>query len=692
MHRLLICLVLGSLAATAHAEPPRSAEPEVYRGPVTPPATLKSGIVGIIPSVNIALPPPSAEELATLDHDAVPPVVGFGRSLPTADQQIPGSRLTWHAGPGGDKLAAFSVRSPWAASLRLQLDLADMPAGVELRFFSPIGTPQVAGLVTTGEPGIGDGLWSPSVTGDTIAVEISVPAHLDAGQLSIIIPRVSHIASNPAEPTPITKSLDDIGASERCHIDVQCAEIPDVVRNSVAKMLITTPGGGTGLCTGTLLADTDPNTQIPYFLTAHHCGVGDPRVAANIEFYWFFERTTCNGANPDTVARTLGGGVPLSSAQRELGNDHALLQLNQAPPNGAAFSGWTADRARVGNPILGVHHPVGDLKKVSGGQVVSYVSTAPGPGNQAFFFTSPDNVGPYLEIQWQNGVTQGGSSGSSVWLASSGGASGGPYVVGALLGGSSRCRNPRATDIYGDFALTYKASRQWLAGSADYTTIWQDQSRSGQGVQLLQNGNTIQGAWYTYDGNGNPMWLTFVASIANGSASAPLLRFTGPGLGSPWTNPSFAEAGQANLIFNSPTSVTFNYGVDGVNGSLALTPFTSLAAGGYTGVWWDPSTPGQGVQLIQRGTQLSGAWYLYDANGSGQWFTFMGEYPLPGRPMSTNLQAFKGPPLGQPWNPNQVQSTAGGQISVSANSPTSLAMAYTIGNAQGTLNLVPFNP
>jgi hypothetical protein len=539
---------------------------------------------------------------------------------------------------------------------------------------------------------VGDGLWSPSVAGDTVAVEVYLPAGLTPNDVTFGIPRLSHMMAAPGQPGEFGKALEDIGGSEACHIDVRCQTVPDSMVNSVAKLIITDQTGQAGFCTGTLLADSDPATQTPYLLTADHCGVGNAQVAANIELYWFFERATCGGANPDTVTRTLGGGAPLSASPQFLGNDHALLRLNQPPPPGVVFSGWSVERTPLNTPMVGVHHPNGDLKKISNGTVINYASVAPGgPGAAPGAFGSiSDGVGPYLEIQWQNGVTQGGSSGSGIWRGDSGAAPGGPYLVGALLGGGSTCNEPQITDVYGSFDLTYKATRFWLTGSADYSTIWQDTSRSGQGVQLLQNGNVIQGAWYTYDANGQPMWLTFVANLANGAASAPLLRFTGPALGAPWTNPSAVEAGQANLSFTSPTSVSFNYTVDGVTDTLTLTPFTSLSAGGFTGVWWDPATPGQGVQLIQGGTQLSGAWYLYDGTGTGRWFTFVVD--TTSAPLVANLLSFTGPPLGQPWDPGQVQFSNGGQVTLTPATAASIRMDYSIGPVQGTLNLVPFNP
>lgn len=372
--QLLIGLLAGGLCSSVFASSP-SAEPEVFLGNPEAPSTpvLKSGIQGLNPSVQIALSAPGTAELATLDPHAVPPVIGIGRAIPADQQLIDGSQLAWSPLPGGGQAAVFSVRSPGAQALRLQLDLAALPAGIELRFYAPLNAAEVSGSLVTGASGVGDGIWSPSVSGDTLAVEVFLPDALSPTQLSVPLTRLSHMAADPAQPSSFYKDLNDIGGSEACQIDAQCRTLPESARNSVAKMVITDQAGQAGFCTGTLLADNDPNTQIPYFLTAHHCGVGEAQVAANIEFYWGFERAACNGPNPDNVTRTAGGGTPLSSAQRELGNDHALLRLNQNPPAGSTLSGWTATRAAVNSGVTGIHHPNGDIKKVSAGTVGGYV-------------------------------------------------------------------------------------------------------------------------------------------------------------------------------------------------------------------------------------------------------------------------------------------------------------------------------
>jgi len=703
MSRLFICLFLCALFHTVQANSPRWVPGEVFQGSPhpAPKTTLKAGIRGLVASHTVELLPPSSRELVPLVEPSNPPRLGFGRPISRAEQWIRGDVLTWVRHPGGGRLAVFSVRSPGAGALRLQLDLDTLPPGAELRFYDPFDAARVGGPVTTEDPAAGPDYWSPTVGGDTTAVEIFLPPGQESGDLALKLSRVSHLVTDPARPTRWRKDHDNIvGRAASCHVDVQCRDVPAAIADSVAMMAWTTPDGFTAYCSGTLLADTDPDTQIPYFLTNHHCGVSDPESVANTEFFWFLQSSVCGGTEPqDRVESTSGGAVLLSSASQYEGNDHAFLRLRQMPPEGVRFSGWSIDPPSqlpqlVGNAtVMGVHHPMGDLKKVSIGTFIGYsaVFPDPNPNNYDYEFEGV-GVGSYLTVLWQDGLIEGGSSGSGLWLMDN---PQGPLLVGSLLGGPREniCSLENPFAHYGRFDLTYKAARFWLVGSADYSTIWQDPAKSGQGVQLLQNGDRIHGAWYTYDCSGEPTWFTFVGDIANNSASAPLLRFSGPDDTCPSTT------GEILLVFNSPTSVTFNYTVGGITGSLALEPFASLSAAGYTGVWWDPATSGQGAQLVEDGnekglggTRLSGALYLYDESGRAQWLTFADTLPPGDAPLTTALLRFTGPGLAETWDNARVQPTIAGQLTLTRLSSTSLRLEYTADGQQGVYNLEPFNP
>ncbi|MEE9425284.1 MAG: hypothetical protein V3V18_09930 [Methylococcales bacterium] len=69
-----------------------------------------------------------------------------------------------------------------------------------------------------------------------------------------------------------------------------------------------------------------------------------------------------------------------------------------------------------------------------------------------------------------------------------------------------------------------------------WTELWWNPSLSGQGISTQQRGDRVQATWYIYDKEGEPLWLDFSGKLVNNQLTAPLLRFTGPGLGSDWDN------------------------------------------------------------------------------------------------------------------------------------------------------------
>lgn len=108
-----------------------------------------------------------------------------------------------------------------------------------------------------------------------------------------------------------------------------------------------------------------------------------------------------------------------------------------------------------------------------------------------------------------------------------------------------------------------------------------------------------------------------------------------------------------------------------------------------TGLYWDPSKPGQGVNVVsQPGDAAWGVWYSYDAGGNAFWATFIGA--LAGNVLETDLLGFSGPPLGGSWDPSAVVPAVLGSVKLTINSPDSIRFEYQINGNSGGLDLVPF--
>jgi hypothetical protein len=277
------------------------------------------------------------------------------------------------------------------------------------------------------------------IEGPAMGVEFYVPPGTPPDAVSISVPHVSHLFGSAKSGF---RNLAHIGNSDACEVDLACDPTKAEIGKSVAKIIFTTDLG-TFMCSGSLLADTDPTTTIPYFLTAYHC-VENQSEAATIVFYWFFERAACGGPDPTAVTQTPGGATFLAGA---IDTDFAFLRMNSAPPAGVVYAGWSTTPASPGEPVFGVHHPAGDLKKVSLGAVTAFSAWNAGPANT------------HIRMSWSSGVTEGGSSGSGLFRD---GTYPNQFLIGLLTGGSSFCSAPADPDFYGRMDLFFTDVRSWL--------------------------------------------------------------------------------------------------------------------------------------------------------------------------------------------------------------------------------------
>ena len=293
--------------------------------------------------------------------------------------------------------------------------------------------------------------WSPVIDGQEITVEIDLPAGVAPEEVKFSIPRVSHLFSSPLNPRT---SDDDIGTAGWCNLDSMC--YPEWELESLATARMTyTEGGGSYRCTGTLMADSDPSTDIPYFLTANHC-IKTQTVASTLQTYWFYRASSCNSGTLSPSTQTLTSGATLLYASST--TDTSFLRLNSPAPGGTWNSGSLIDLPVLGSPTFGLHNPHGDLQKFSFGYITDYANCTPSGGG----FTclpAPSGSAGHLRVVWSGGVTEGGSSGSGLW-AVYGSSS---YLVGQLQGGSSSCSAPTSPVYYGRFDVAYNAALfQWL--------------------------------------------------------------------------------------------------------------------------------------------------------------------------------------------------------------------------------------
>jgi hypothetical protein len=462
---LRILIILGLLSLTWVCQAAVFVPPEVFQPPITKAATPKALLrLAISPATQrnakaqslgnspnaYRLPSLSTDEQQRLQQNEASPYkayrIGLGRALPTAlNQVLDLSQWTWTALVGG-QAAHFTLSSTGATRLRAQLQLGKWPQSVELRVFSPSDSSLVQAIKATANSTI----WTETIAGDSLGLELFVPDAVAMSDIELSILQLSHLVLDPSGASLKASSTTDPSLS--CLVDIKCdtAEWQDTGQ-AVARYVFTEQDGNSFLCSGTLVADRDTNTQIPYFLTAAHC-VNNDYAASNMEFYWMYQNTSCGGADASYSQTT--GGASLHATDSSL--DTTLVELKTFPPVGITLAGWTTTSLSSAQAVTGIHHPQGYPKKISQGQFVGRVKVTP-TTNGGYMFTSDTN-GAFSKVQWSSGVTAPGSSGSGIWVKQNGIA----YLNGTLLGGSSSCTYPTSPDEYSRLELFYPAIKAWL--------------------------------------------------------------------------------------------------------------------------------------------------------------------------------------------------------------------------------------
>jgi hypothetical protein len=120
----------------------------------------------------------------------------------------------------------------------------------------------------------------------------------------------------------------------------------------------------------------------------------------------------------------------------------------------------------------------------------------------------------------------------------------------------------------------------------NYQDIWWADpagSESGWGMNLIHQGDTIFATWFTYGGDGSPLWLSMSAQkVEEGVYSGELLRTTGPAFGATPFDPALVvrtPVGDATLRFYNSSTAFFEYTIGEAAQSKRITRFVFQGAG-----------------------------------------------------------------------------------------------------------------
>lgn len=381
----------------------------------------------------------------------------------------------WESLADGSRIWRVRISAAGATDLRVRFDRFALPPAATLHV---IGADDYYQGPYTANDAPAARFNTPVVPGDMVTIELHIPAATALAAGAIEITRVGvgfrdlfHRAKD-ASPGP--------GASGACNVNVVCPlgqPYPDEIRAVGYYEYEADDDRNTYLCSGTLLADV-PRDHRNYFLTAAHCA-GTPTEAASMVVYWNYQSTQCAvlSAPPGGFFNDDLHGATLRATRTDA--DFSLVELAQPPEDAwnVYRAGWDATGAQ---PVatIGIHHPFGDAKKITAGPAPSTTSNciaggAPGTHWQA---------GPYAQ-----GTTEGGSSGSGLFVAANDGLRA-RLLIGTLTGGDAACSTASPTQPNGDVDCYGKFSAAWNgASAATRLRDWLDPANTG--TTSLQGGD-----------------------------------------------------------------------------------------------------------------------------------------------------------------------------------------------------------
>ena len=355
-------------------------------------------------------------------------------------------------------LYRLAIHSDNAKSINLIFDNYELPHGAKLYLYS-FDKQYVLGAFTSNNNKQSKKLPTLPVKGDEIIIEYFEPFFPDC-KSQLVIGKVNHdfLGINYVE-----KVLDDSIQRSLCEVDVNCSPEGDLwqtEKRAVCKMLIN----GKDFCSGVLLNNTNYD-GVPYILTANHC-VSSQNEADVCVFIFNYEKPYCNSGK-SSEKQSISSGILRATNNQ---SDFTLIELSHKPISSwnPYYAGWDRNDSQ-GLGGVGIHHPNGDVKKISTHNMIPLTTDCLHVNSQDNFYL----INEWLATTNGHGVTEGGSSGSPLFNNVH-------RVIGQLHGGcvghNDDCWNP--SNDYSNYGKIYAS---WNIGGTSNGQLkdWLDPANTG---------------------------------------------------------------------------------------------------------------------------------------------------------------------------------------------------------------------
>ncbi len=360
----------------------------------------------------------------------------------------------WTELPNGQHIWRLTIDAPGATGIILTYDEFVIPPGGKLFIYNQDRS-RVLGAYAEKTNRKGEEFATELVPGDKITLEyVASPfVDLENSPAKTMSYNTGMPTATAQQPRIVVAGVgyaygDEFrarGKSESCEVNVNCAEGADWQDEKKGVARYTIPiRGAHYLCTGSVVNNTAEDFR-PLFLSAHHCVNGATTAELKeIVFYFHYEYPDCANLGTDPEVPTMTGATLLSKTPMSGGSDGALLELNDRIPSDydVYYNGW--DRTDVpAQSGVGIHHPAGDVKKIS--TFTSNATFTTWNGEGMIGATNAHWNVTFVATANGHGVTEGGSSGSPLFDQNG-------LVVGTLSGGNSACSTTAAKNgrnLYG---------------------------------------------------------------------------------------------------------------------------------------------------------------------------------------------------------------------------------------------------
>lgn len=401
----------------------------------------------------------------------------FATPRPTSeDPQEDGLWLTLE-----DGTATWSLRyqSRGAKSMSLTLAGVELPDGGALTVSADDDEPGLT--VWTG--GDTDTLTTPTIWGDALTLRYTGPEapapRFRVAWANCGFRDIGHALGNGNKTATF-------GSSNSCEVAAACLTGDDRQSRGTCRLILN----GMYLGTGTLVNNTAAD-RAPLVLTSAHV-LGLTRLTG-CEALFGFEEPVCDNELDvyDSGTEQISGGTV---AAMDAGTDMAVIRLSRQPSalSRPYWMGWSRTMvAPTDGDVTCIHHPAGDVKKVSVAKTASPSNSY--SGDKAVDGGPFDANSHWRIARWDVGTTEGGSSGSALVTASG-------HVIGGLTGGSATCKSP-VNDYF------WMVGQAWLKSSNGYATLSDALDPKGTDAQELDGLECVMD-----DGNEAKACATFSAS------------------------------------------------------------------------------------------------------------------------------------------------------------------------------------